>query len=179
MENELLTDKSCILHENTQMKRNPPLDPTKLKYNPFTESLMIPAVEWTDCGKYVWNEDQKKMVSATAVIEQEKYTRVYRKAGIRNHIMKLSPTAMKLLWWMAADVEDGNDWIRVMPGKYAQDAGKGASRTQYKKAVDELIEMGIICKTQYQYTYYMNPAIVCGGNRVEMFPDKVVVKGKW
>lgn len=180
MESEQPNGISCKLHETTDMsKKNPPLDPTKLKHNPFAQDLIIPAIEWTDCGKFVWNEDLKKMVSASAVIEQEKYTRVYRKAGLRDHTMKLSPTALKLLMWMMQDIEDGNDWVRVMPEWYAKHGGKGASRTQYTKAVEELSTEGFICKTQYKYTYWVNPAIMCGGNRVDKYPDKVIVKGKW
>jgi len=178
MENELVTEISCKLQEIPTMKY-PPLDPSKLKLNPFTQELVIPATMWTDSGKYVFNEDLQKMVPASAVVEKAKYTRVYRSAQLRDIAMRLSPGALKLLMWMIYDTVDANDWIRVMPSAYAEKGGKGSSRTQYKKAVDELISEGYICKTQYSYTYWINPAIQCAGNRVTKYPDNVVVKNKW
>ena len=165
--------------ENEHMKKYPPIDETKLKLNPFTQELTIPATKLTDTGKYVWSEDEQQMIPASAVVEKMKYTRVYRTAGLRNIAMRLSPGALKLLMWMIYDVEDAHDWIRVMPEKYAKEGGKGSSRTQYKKAADELIENGYICKTQFSHTYWINPAIHCAGNRITKYPDKVIVKNEW
>lgn len=179
MENEHNNGECSNFVENEQMKKYPPLDVSKLKINPFAQDLVIPATKLTDAGKYVWDEDNQKMIPATAVVERNKYTRVYRSASLRNIAMRLSPGALKLLMWMIYDVDDANDWIRVMPEMYAKNGGKGASRTQYKKAVDELMEEGYVCKTQFSYTYWINPAIHCAGNRIDKYPDKVIVKNEW
>lgn len=179
MENEQDIGNSSNFVEIEQMKKYPPIDVSKLKLNPFTQELTIPATLLTDCGKYVWSDDEQRMIPATAVVEKAKYTRIYRSASLRDIAMRLSPGAIKLLVWMMYAVEDANDWIRVMPEMYAKSAGKGASRTQYKKAVDELIQEGYICKTQFNYTYWINPAIHCAGNRIDKYPDKVIVKNVW
>lgn len=165
--------------ENEQMKKYPPLDVTKLKLNPFSQELIIPATKLTENGKYVWSVEDDKMIPSTAVVEKAKYTRVYRSASMRNIAMKLSPGAKSLLIWIMYDVDDANDWIRIMPEMYTKNGGKGCSRTQYKKAVDELCENGYICKTQFSYTYWINPAIQCAGNRIDKYPDKVIVKNVW
>lgn len=164
--------------ETKEMKKYPPLDKTKLVKNPFSQELVVPATKLTECGKYVADEEGI-MIPSTAVIDKGKCTKVYHSAIYRDVAMKLSPGALKLFVWIEYDIEGGNDWIRVMPEMYAKHGGKGASRTQLAKAVDELILWGYITPTVFKYTYWVNPAILYPGNRINKYPEKVIVKNNW
>lgn len=175
LENE---QNECKLQEIDEMRKYPPIDISKLVVNPFSQTLVVPATKWTETGKYVIDEEGISIPS-TAVIEKAKSTKVYHSAERRNIAMGLSPTALKLFTWIIYDIEDGNDWVRVMPEMYAKHGGKGASRTQLKKAVDELIRYGYVCMTQFKNTYWVNPAIIYPGSRINKYPDKVIVKNEW
>lgn len=176
--NEEISENECNLAENQEMKKYPPLDAKQLINNPFSQELVIPATKIVESDKFVKDEDGV-MLPSSAVVDKEKYTRVIRNAKFRQMMMTLSPTALKLLMWIIEDIEDANDWIRVMPEFYAKNGGKGASRTQYKVAVNELMDSGYITPTKFKYTYWVNPAVIYPGSRVNKYPDKVVIKNTW
>ncbi len=159
-------------------KKYPPLDKSKLVLNPFSQELVIPATKIVEVGKFVRDEDGT-MIPSSFVADKSKCTRVYHSSTFRDMAMRLSPAALKLFNWIIYDIEAGEDFIRVMPEFYAKHGGKGASKTQYKVGVDELITAGYITPTVYKYTYWVNPIILYPGNRQDKWPDKVVVKNEW
>lgn len=173
-----MCQNDCNLAENREMKKYPPLDTKQLLNNPFSQELVIPATKIIEGGKFFRDEDGI-MLPASAIVDKEKYTRVIRTAKFRQMMMILSPTALKLLMWIIQDVEDGNDWIRIMPEFYAKQGGKGASKTQYKVALNELMDTGYITPTKFKYTYWINPAVIYAGSRINKYPDKVVIKNEW
>jgi len=169
---EICHESSTFVKTMTEMKiTKKPVD--TLGLNPYLHELVIEATRRTDTGKFVIDEDV--MVPASTVIEKQKYTRVYRIAGGKDRAMNLSNVAAKMLLYIIYSLEGSQDYLQITPEQYEKTTGM-TSRNTYKKGVEELWRYGYINPTLKKYTYWINPSILFGANRINVWPEKVVVK---
>jgi len=63
----------------------------------------------------------------------------------------------------------------VGPKEYEKEVKAGSINT-YKRGVEELVRYGFLTPTVYKYTYWVNPSQLFNGNRINKYPEKVIVK---
>ena len=159
---------------NNMSRKVPPIDENRLKSNPFTQSLEIAVRERVDLVAMV-PDDTGKLVSLRNPVEQIQYTKVFHNADDGDRAIGLSACALRMYVYIIHKMGT-DDWIRIMPDNYAVKAEKG-SRNSYKRAINELIDEKYICLSPFKYTYYINPARLFCGNRIEKYPDNLKFKG--
>lgn len=142
--------------------------------NPFSQELVVEIdIRLSPTAKImdpVYGE-----IPASTDLEKAKSTKVYKTAELRNRCMNLSATAQRMLWFIVYEIEGSDDWIELDPEWY-KEVSMAGSRNMYKKAKDELERYGYISPTRYKNIWWVNPALVYGGNRIKKFEDKVVIK---
>lgn len=146
----------------------------ELGLNPYLQELLIEATKITEKDKYVPDEDGV-LIPTTALIERQKAVKVYRIPGGKERAMNLSAAASKMLLYIIYTVEGSNDYIAMTPEQYTRASGC-TSRNTYKKAVEELWRYCYIQPTIKKYVYWVNPLVIFGGNRINKWPEKVVIK---
>ncbi len=158
-----------------QMRRKTDIDVSQLILNPFSQELYIEATVRLDSEAKVTDE-QGNEIPASSTIEKALTTKVYKTAATRQQAMNLSATALKMFVLIQYELQTNCDWIDLSPNWYAEVGGKGSSRNSHKKGVDELMRYGYITPTKFKNVYWVNPRLIFAGNRVEKYPNNVVVK---
>lgn len=170
-ENGTFVDNS----DNDNEMAIPKVQVDKLGINPFLQELVIEATQLVEKGKFVIADDGTRIPSS-ALVERQKYVRVYRIPGGKDRVLNLSPAAMKMYLYIQYTMDTG-DYIQMTPDQYKK-ATKVNSRTTYKKAVEELQRYGYITTSVQKYVYWVNAAIVTCVNRIAKWPDQVVIKNE-
>lgn len=160
------------LAENIQMRKLPFINEEELKFNPFSQSLVVEATKRVDTLATVKDENGNS-VPLAELRERMKYTKVFHGCGDGDRALGLSAGGMRLYIYLIHK-NDGKDFIRIMPDNYEINNKRG-SLNSYKRAVAELTQAGYICLTPFKYTYWINPARVFMGSRLEKYSDKVKV----
>lgn len=142
--------------------------------NPFSQELVVEVdVRLSPDAKIV--DPVYGEVPLATDLEKQKATKVYKTAAYRERTMNLSATAQRMLLFVMYEMTGSDDWVELDPAWY-KEASKAGSRNMYKKGKEELVRYGYITKTEQKNVYWVNPAIVFGGNRVAKYPKNVVVK---
>ena len=171
----LCKNGSIFVQNLTEMsKKLPEIDESKLGMNPFTNELIIEASKLEEKGKWVMDTDGT-LIPSHHVVERQKYTKLYHYSGARDRMLNMSSGALRMIVYIAYTMDGTKDWIRVTPDTYGKKAEKGSLNT-YKRAIEELIRYGYITPTIYKYTYWVNPSQMFTGNRINKYPEKVIVK---
>lgn len=142
--------------------------------NPFSQELVVEVdVRLSPNAKIV--DPVYGEIPLATDLEKQKATKVYKTAAYRDRTMNLSATAQRMLLFIMYEMAGSDDWVELDPAWY-KEASKAGSRNMYKKGKDELVRYGYITPTVQKNIYWVNPAIVFGGNRAAKYPDKVQVK---
>lgn len=144
----------------------------KKMMNPFSQDLVIEVSTRLDPEAKIKDKFGCD-VPAESQIEKAKSTKVYKTAANRDRIMSCSATAQRMLWFIAYEIGDTDDWIELDPEWYKEVSGAG-SRNMYKKGKEELVRYGYISRTEHKNIYWVNPVLMFAGNRITKFPSKVL-----
>jgi len=172
----VISKDGSIFVQNLTMDKLPEIDESKLGKNPFSQELVIEATKIEDSDKFIRDEDGV-MLPAHHYVEKQKYVKFYKFKGARDHILKLSAGATKMILYIGFTMDGSKDYLRITPDTYSKKTERGSLNT-YKRAIEELILEGYLTPTMYKYTYWVNPAMLFCANRINKYPDKVQVKGK-
>ncbi len=142
--------------------------------NPFSQELVVEVdIRLSPDAKIV--DPVYGEMPASTELEKAKSTKVYKSAELRDRTMNLSATAMRMLWFIVYEIEGSDDWVELDPEWY-KEVSQAGSRNMYAKGKEELVRYGYISRTECKNIYWVNPALVYGGNRVKKYENKVVVK---
>lgn len=161
-------------------------DNARMGVNPFTRDLTIPvrekasvketkAVTRTADGTIVgfgdsFNIEQKFYAEITS------FTKVFHSKVHRTTVASLPARGKELLIWMMMELKSGQDYIVINIERYKSE--NRCSHSTYSRAIDDLIEINILQPTRWQAVYWINPAFMFSGNRINKFKDNIVVWGK-
>ncbi len=154
-------------------KALPKVDESKLINNPFSNDLVIKATKRIDPKAKV-KDAEGNDIPAWSLVDKAKSVKLYQSAVYRNRTLSLSGGGMRMLFYIIYEIEQGKDWIQMLPEQYLSRGGKG-SKSSYLRAVEELVTEGYITTTLQKYVYWVNPIMVFAGNRIGKYPDKVIV----
>ena len=171
------SNSTFVVNDTKMSKKVPPLDENKLRSNPFTETLIIPINERIDPIIKVKDENGKE-VAMVNPMEWTKSTKVYHNKGAGDMALALSAGGLRMYVYIIHKIESAQDWIRIMPENYATKSDRGSINT-YKRAINELIEAKYICLSPCKYTYYINPARIFCGSRMQKYPDNLELRDRF
>ncbi len=156
-------------------RKNPKIDTSELVLNPFSQELYIEASMRLDTMVTV-KDEYGNDIPATSLIEKALTTKIYKTAATREQAMNLTVTGLKMFVLIQYELQTNCDWIEITPEWYVKVAGKGGSRNNHKRGIDELTRYGYITPTKYKHVYWVNPRLIYAGNRIEKYPKNVVIK---
>ena len=160
------------------MRKLEVVDPALLKdKNPFTFSLKIEVSRIYDKKKYVSKEGEPT-VPATFDIEKQRSTKIYHSKKARVAVGNLTGGAHKLLFHIIYSMEPGNDYVQVNTEHYMRLYGIKSIKT-YNDSIKELKMAAFIGEAApYKDVFYINPAFIFSGSRINAFKDKVTIKSE-
>lgn len=158
------------------MKKLQDIDESKMQYNPFVQTLLIEATRITDSHKFI-ADDEGIMVPVTALIEKQRVTKIYHCPGCKEMVYNLSPSAQRLYIFILYNLEPSDQYIQINVDWYMKKNDIKSVNT-YKDAAKELCRYLFIAQSpDYKNVYWINPQLFFNGNRIEVFPDNVKIKG--
>ena len=107
----------------------------------------------------------------TEWVDKQSYTKFFNSEYAFSRLVKCSFSARNLLDYISINLKPNKDVVRLTPTEYLKYVGK-KSKEVYYKALVELVELDII----YPYggaLYYINPAVLMNGKRLEFLPDVI------
>jgi hypothetical protein len=161
--------------------------PTRTR-NPFTFSLIIPAVKVQTSAKFYKRADlstedgihvPKNGTLSTTDLQNEYLvdasmaTSVFRDSGVSELVMGLEGNALKLFTCIVMRLGFNKDRIRLKADDYT--ALMDVTRKTFYKSVALLIRYNFIARDA-KNTYWINPAIFFNGNRLAKYPDRCEVR---
>ena len=91
--------------------------------------------------------------------ELEVYTSIVKSAKNRNLIMDLTASAQRMYMYVVYSIVPGTATVELSPAIYAEALQSRSSRNIYKKAIQELLDVEYLIKTDKKYIYKVNPMI--------------------
>lgn len=145
--------------------------------NPFLVNYSLPLIKITKeitftnpeptgyIGEYV-----KKTETKSYYIEAQKHTCVYETTGQLELFVKLKPNAIILLSYIERAIDYNKDQIHLNYEKVNKYLN--ISRPTLISAIKQLIHEGIICKSDKQGMYWINPYFIFKGNRTAYYEEQ-------
>lgn len=152
-----------------------PVDEKKLGINPFLALLKIRVYKNKSDDKFKYDTKEDIWGRADVEFETESYCKVFSDAGKRLNMVGLSPRAKDLLLWLIYEAENGKDYLWLNKKRYMEECNIGSINT-YRSALNELIGVAFIIRTNHTDYFWINPGLFFNGNRIRKFPDNLVVK---
>jgi len=153
------------------MKKYKKPDTTKLRNNPFSGGDFVVMV-----NRRVDNSRREmkggEWVAQELEHERDGSVKLFTRKSNREKINALSFPSKEMFLWILSTVEWGSDLYCMNRGLYMLEQGV-ASYNTYKKAVDGLVNGGVIQGTTVKDVFWINPKIFFKGSRANKYPDKV------
>lgn len=114
------------------------------------------------------------------IVETEPKTGMYKDAEYRKIMMLLSGMSLKLLIYIGQTLQWGQDKIAIKGVKlknFMKECNISSRATVYN-AINELVRYGFLAKSADSGMYWINPMIIFYGNRINKYPDNVVMEGE-
>lgn len=153
-----------------QKYNKPEIDESQMGVNPFLNSLNV-IVHTIDKKNHFYYDGKYKLPS-TFTVEREDKTSLYTSANKRKKIVKMHKSTQALFLWVLYEMKVGKEYLWLNKQRFMEESG--FSYNTYKKAAKELVENGILAKTIYKDTYWINPDYCYAGNRVRKFKEQTV-----
>lgn len=148
------------------------IDEGTLSVNPFTYSLSIRVTKSTSLGKYKLSDSI--LLNDVYYYDRQQSTRLYHSRDNEDVISMLSPTSLRLFYFIANRMDKGKDWVQVNK-EYFMSKYKVKSINSFKDALKELQRYLIIVSTHYDTVYWVNPSFMFNGDRVKKYPNNLNV----
>lgn len=155
--------------------KKPVIDEGKLGKNPFLALLKIRVFKNKTGDKYHHDDKENIWSNAEVEFEAENYCKVFCDAAKRLNMVELSPRAKDLLLWLIYEAENGKDYLWLNKVRYMEECRVGSINT-YRSALNELIGVAFIIRTNHTDVFWINPSLFYNGNRIKKFPDNVELK---
>lgn len=147
-------------------KKRPELDAEYVGVNPFTQSLSIP-VNKVESG-YTATGDVHEVE-----LDSQPHYKTFYSRELRLKRVGLKYRAGQLLDWIMHSIDSGSDVIWIDVPRYMRECGIANDKT-YRAAIAELWEAGYIAPcAKVKHAYFINPAYVFKGSRINKYPDKI------
>lgn len=178
-ENEVKPIEGATFVQNSTKMSKPvqAIDEKRLSNNPFTASLVIPVNPRQDTKITVKDENGKEG-PYTVYMDGVKSTKVFHNPKAGDQALSMSAGGMRMYLYIIHKMDSAKDWIRITPENYAIKTKKLAMKT-YKRDINELIDNKYICLSPYKYVYYINPAVMFCGSRIQKYPDNLQIGKAW
>lgn len=151
------------------------IDESTLSVNPFTYSLRIKVSRGTSLGKYKFSSGEDRiMVNDVFYYDRQGSTKLYHSRDNEAVISMLSPTSLRLFYFIANRMVKGRDWVQVNKEYFMSKYGV-KSVNSFKDALKELQRYLVIVSTHYDTVYWVNPSFMFNGDRVKKYPDNLQV----
>lgn len=148
------------------------IDEGTLSVNPFTYSLSIRVTKSTSMGKYKLSDSV--LLNDVYYYDRQQSTRLYHSRDNEEVISLLSPTSLRLFYFIANRMVKGNDWVQINR-EYFMSKYRVKSINSFKDALKELQRYLIIVGTHYDTVYWVNPSFMFNGDRVKKYPNNLNV----
>ena len=159
-------------------------DKTKLDslQNPFLSSILFTTREITVNNQMVNVNDINEGVIVTKpstlkssyLLDDEPYTKVFTRAGMRLHIMALSPNAKSVFLWITYEIDPNTDYLEINRKRYVSETS--SNYAMLSDGLKELIDASIIVATTVNNVYWINPLLMFKGDRLKKYPQNIVVR---
>lgn len=145
--------------------------------NPFANSLYIAATKITDGKRFKLDSDGVALPDSY-LLERVTKANIYYQKDMRKAVAALSPVAKSLFLHLMYSMQTGIDYIPIEVKKFMAE-NRVKSLTSVSLAKKELTECNFIVASSVQSVFFINPAVMFCGSRVEKYPDRVEVKYEW
>jgi len=159
----------------------PGFDRKQLGLNPFSETLVIVAVNITEdkhlyeakdlSDNMVVNVSERRQFCFT--LEKQTYTKVFRSPEMRKKIVGLRGNSNKLFNWIVFEVKPADDYVVVNIDRCKEECG--FNHNTYLSCMKELIDVDIVARTPHNKVFWLNPQVFFCGNRIKKYPNNVIV----
>jgi len=144
----------------------------QLGLNPFVNGLVIP-VSSVSNGLYYSVDGM--MLPRDIFVERKPFSKVYLTADDRKLVMMLSDRALRLFLWIIYELRAGSDSVLVNIDKYMKESNIKSINT-YKQAISELERYCFVSHSLVKGVYFINPAFIFRGSRINRYSLNVIVK---
>lgn len=141
--------------------------------NPYARFMVIEATLIVDAQKYKIDRNGIKQTDKFK-IEKIPATKVFHTPGVKKKVCELSDKAIRLYAYIINDLTPQKDYIEINPSYYMT-LNNIKSKGTYYKALSDLLKADFIKNCEFENVYWLNPEIFYCGNRLEKYPDSVVV----
>ena len=148
------------------------IDEGTLSVNPFTYSLSIRVTKSTSLGKYKLSDSI--LLNDVYYYDRQQSTRLYHSRDNEEVISLLSPTSLRLFYFIANRMVKQKDWVQINREYFMSKYGV-KSVNSFKDALKELQRYLIIVSTHYDTVYWVNPSFMFNGDRVKKYPNNLNV----
>lgn len=138
--------------------------------NPFTVNLPIPVVELEFKNQY--KREGEFLISVTKEVEYTPYHKVYRSKELRERVISLKSTTLKLYTWIQYSTRNGEDFIYIDKERACNEL-QIRDRT-FRAIIKELQATGFISPTTEREIYWLNPYYFFVGDRVSKYPRNII-----
>lgn len=152
------------------------IDESTLSINPFVYSLSIGVSKNTTLSKYKSSEGV--LLNDVFYYDRSPSTKLYHSKDNEDVISMLSPTSLRLFYFIANRMVKGKDWVQVNKEYFMSKYGV-KSVNSFKDALKELQRYLIIVSTHYDTVYWVNPNFMFNGDRCKKYPDNLKVVSEW
>lgn len=151
--------------------------PSRDKCNPFvTYDFQIPVKQHKSTD--LFNVDApiegnltSVAVSSVKAVDIGRCVKLFHSEGIRQLFKDLSPAGKNLMFYVLMHLRYKQDFITIPEEDYCEEYGL-KSRT-FRTAKGELMGK-VLAKRQRKDTYWINPAVLYSGSRVDAYPHNLV-----
>lgn len=148
----------------------PKVSKDDLGVNPFSVSLVIPCVKYTEKNKRKF--DEGIVLPSDVVYDKSEKTNVYTSMNHRLLIAGLTSPAQRLFLWLMQEIKPGKDYVIVNVERYMTENSIKSINT-YSTGRKELQVNGVICSATVPTVFWINPAIFFNGSRIKAFPNNI------
>jgi len=148
------------------------IDEGTLSVNPFTYSLSIRVTKSTSLGKYKLSDSI--LLNDVYYYDRQQSTRLYHSRDNEEVISLLSPTSLRLFYFIANRMVKQRDWVQINREYFMSKYGV-KSVNSFKDALKELQRYLVIVGTHYDTVYWVNPSFMFNGDRIKKYPNNLNV----
>lgn len=137
--------------------------------NPFVQTLTIPILWKLRSSEGVENPTGTKTLGRYP-LEVEQRVNFYTDR-LLPLFLGLTPSAKDMVLYIAAHLSVNQDYLELREDRYCTDMQ--VSHSTYLAARTQLLNRLIIPRVARKHTYWVNPALMFKGKRLEKYPDKI------
>jgi hypothetical protein len=108
-------------------------------------------------------------------VDEEKFVKLF--TARFEQLWDMSKAAMRVFGYIIQSLEPGRDRF-IFRMKECQETTKYVARNTITTALSELVELGLIARTQYPNEFYINPMLVFNGSRITIAEQFIIDKKK-